>query len=405
LHLRDDQSGTGNSSRRLPQLASSRAYQLQVPQFQGNAVQFRTSAVSGATPSGSVQLTVDPATRSGTILNLMVGMEHRRAGLGTRLMQAAVAQAKLLGLSSLSLEARSPEHGFPGSHLVGFYRKLGFHENGPALRGGPRMSLALGATSFSQTPTIQPKRAGTPVFAPVPHLGGPRGLIQAKPAKLPVFAPVPRVGVNPGATLQPKQAGRPVFAPVPRIFAPHGTVLQRARAAPVPVATVNVSDLRFTQASVSPSFTSVPTGTAARLANLDSAAAEVKKSGSHPAWLQGLNVFKITHAEYGTNIYTLDNRRAYVLQKAALLSFTPTWATIQEVYNNLFKFTAADDSKSIKLKDTKAESVIPTEYSLIGQFVKAILAAVGVESIAALPAWSVAAAAVAPVAVTFQFNV
>ena len=35
-------------------------------------------------------------------------------------------QAKLLGLSSLSLEARSPEHGFPGSHLVGFYRKLGF---------------------------------------------------------------------------------------------------------------------------------------------------------------------------------------------------------------------------------------------------------------------------------------
>lgn len=324
-------------------------------------------------------------------------------GLGTRLMQAAVAQARLMGLSSLALEARSAEHGFSGAHLVAFYRKLGFHESGPALRGGSRMSLSLGTPAPKSAP-VQLKPAGTPVFAPVPQPRAGVGLVQprsiARPVAPPVFAPVPRVAATSGAAVQPRKAGHPVFPPVPHIAVPRSAVLQRAVNQQV-----NVSDLRFTQASVSPTFSSIPKGTPDRLANLDSAADHVTKSGKHPAWLQGLHVFKITHADYGTNVYTLDNRRAYVLQKAELTSFTPTWASIQEVYENLFKFTTTDDSKSIKLKATKSEPVIPSEYSLIGQFVRDILAAVGVVNAAALPAWATAAAAVNPVAANYQFNV
>jgi len=284
-------------------------------------------------------------------------------------MQAAVAQAKLHGLSGLSLEARSPEPTFPAARLASFYRRLGFLESGPALRGGSKMGLPLQMQRGPmQAQPIQAKRGGGPVFAPIPRM-------------------------NP---VQPKKATGPIFAPVPRLGFAGSQVVQRA------VATVNVSDLRFTQASVSPTFSSVPTGNPD---NLDASASAVKKSTKHPAWLQLINVFKLRHDDWGSNVYTLDNRRAYVLQKSGLTSFTPTWANLETVYNNLFKFSAADDSKSIKLLTTKADPALPSEYSLLGQFVRAILAAFNVATIAALPAWGPnSAGTLAQVVADFHFN-
>jgi GNAT superfamily N-acetyltransferase len=382
-------------------------HQLQAPQFRGNSVQLQTVTGSGAT--GGVQLLIDPIACSGTIINLLVGQEHRGQGVGTKLMHAVVAQAKLHGLSNLSLEARSPEPGFPAAQLVTFYRKLGFHDSGPALRGGSKMSLPLGAPRHVQHGLLQAKRSGLPVFAPIPRLNlvqakraglpvfapTPRlNLVQAERAGLPVFAPIPRLNL-----VQAKRAGLPVFAPVPRLGFGGSPVLQRAA-----VATVDVKDLRFTQASVSPTFSSVP-DKKKDPANLDASAAKVKKSGVHPNWLQNLSVFKLTHDDYGSNVYTLDNRRAYVLQQSALQNFIPQWANLETVYNNLFKFSTADDSKSIKLLSTKAEPVAPNRYTMIGEFVVAILAGFNVVNIAALPPWGDnSAATLAQVVADFHFN-
>ncbi len=97
-----------------------------------------------------------------------------------------------------------------------------------------------------------------------------------------------------------------------------------------------------------------------------------------------------------------------MLQKSGHAQFTPQWATFQQVYENLFKFTVADDSKSIKLTNTKADPVVPSEWSVIGEFVGAILAHFSAENVAQLPPWANIvnrATFVNNITTQFQFNV
>ncbi|MEO6982464.1 MAG: hypothetical protein ABI072_05055 [Edaphobacter sp.] len=250
---------------------------------------------------------------------------------------------------------------------------------------------------------IQPKHLGPPVYRP-----GSANLVQPKRLAPPVYQPnmpqaaqpkrsaFPSYQANSAATSIPASFASPAFRPV------HFGTIQR-----LPI-TVNVSDVRFTQSSVSPTFSAIPPGTPKNLENLDSSAATVSKMAKVPAWLNTILVFKLTSDDYGSNTYTLDNRRFYVVQKSGHTQFQANLATFQQVYENLFKFTVADDSKSIKQVQTKADPVLPSEYSVIGEFIRAILAELNVTTVAQLPAWGNivgSAAFVKKISDQFQFNV
>lgn len=374
-----------------------RTHTLLAPQFLGSQVQIHASSGSLSRQSGGVQLKIDRSRNTGTIQNLRVDPEHRRQGLGTRLMQAAVAQAKLQGLSELRLEARSTEMGVSSVTLAGFYRRMGFREDGPAPNGGPRMSLLLGG-NVHQAASVQAKYPAAAHRAVVPAAArafvgatsttpfSPVRVVQRKP----VFAPVPQ---RPASTAKTPHAwGR-------------GGVLQRAA-----TSSVSVGDTYFTQATIGSNFTSIGTQTDKALFAVERAASDLRKLKTgvqRPSWLLNLSVFKITSPTSGeSGTYSLDNRRLYVLKEGGATDFTPVWVNQQTMYGDLYKLTAQWDSLGIKVTDTAKGTDMPADWSLLGQFLRAILAAVGVTTVAAKPAWSpTVATQVGAVCTSYQYNV
>ena len=79
----------------------------------------------------------------GFIANLKVDNEHRRRGVGAKLINAAVASARRQGFSSLSLEARPSDNGISPGALVAMYRRQGFTSVGRSQRGNPLMERKL----------------------------------------------------------------------------------------------------------------------------------------------------------------------------------------------------------------------------------------------------------------------
>jgi ribosomal protein S18 acetylase RimI-like enzyme len=79
----------------------------------------------------------------GFIANLKVDNEHRRRGVGAKLIDAAVATARRQGFSSLSLEARPSDNGITPHALVAMYRRQGFKSVGRSQRGNPLMERKL----------------------------------------------------------------------------------------------------------------------------------------------------------------------------------------------------------------------------------------------------------------------
>lgn len=112
---------------------------------------------------------------------------------------------------------------------------MGFRQIGP-LQGGQHMVLQLSSKPVVARPVRQPK-AGFPHFAPVP-----------------------------------------VSSMGPRLFGSSRGIIQRAVNN-----VVNVVDVRFTQASVSPTFSSIPSSVSKNLANLDSSAKQISTLHQLPA--------------------------------------------------------------------------------------------------------------------------
>jgi GNAT superfamily N-acetyltransferase len=97
------------------------------------------AAVSGHhQPAGHVRLT---PTESGIyISHLEVAPDHRRHGLATQLVQAAMRTARSHGYTVAHLEAHpNPGADIASTALVSMYQKLGFRTTGRTHRGSPLM--------------------------------------------------------------------------------------------------------------------------------------------------------------------------------------------------------------------------------------------------------------------------
>lgn len=118
--------------------AHSVNYAVHAPRPSSSGWQIHVAAQGTPQPVASVQLT---ASENGVFIsNLRVSPEHRRHGLASQLIDAALRTARSNGYSVARLEARpdSPGDVGPGA-LVSMYQRLGFSSTGMSRRGSPLM--------------------------------------------------------------------------------------------------------------------------------------------------------------------------------------------------------------------------------------------------------------------------
>lgn len=101
--------------------------------------QIRVSIKGSPAPIGSVDLHYDQPGKA-FISDLEVSQAHRRHGVGTMLMKAAMDSARRHGSTATELEARPGAGSISNQALVGMYQKLGFKNTGTTRRGNPKMS-------------------------------------------------------------------------------------------------------------------------------------------------------------------------------------------------------------------------------------------------------------------------
>lgn len=115
-------------------------YELSPPIWVGNGrQQIRVKSKGSPVPVGSVDLHYDQPGRA-FISDLEVNQGHRRHGVGTMLMKAAMDSARRNGSTATELEARPGPGSISNQALVGMYQKLGFRNAGFTQRGSPKMS-------------------------------------------------------------------------------------------------------------------------------------------------------------------------------------------------------------------------------------------------------------------------
>jgi GNAT superfamily N-acetyltransferase len=178
-----------------------------------------------AQPVGSVKLI--PSHNGVYISDLRVAPEHRRQGLATRLVEAALQTARTHGYGVAQLEARpdSPADVAPGA-LVAMYRKMGFRTSGISTRGNPLMerrtqgnTVGLRPSAYhAQASASQPKMAPPPVYRPQSLTSQP------KMAAPPVYRP---------QSLTSQQKRVPIISrPRPTLSQPfQGRTVQRMKSA------------------------------------------------------------------------------------------------------------------------------------------------------------------------------
>ncbi len=112
------------------------AYAIGPAMRDGSGWHINVAAVGRSERVGSVRIT--PRDKTAYISDLEVATEHRRNGLATQLVQAAMRTARSQGYSTAQLEAR------PGTNsdlsqpsLVSMYQRLGFRTTGLSRRGNP----------------------------------------------------------------------------------------------------------------------------------------------------------------------------------------------------------------------------------------------------------------------------
>jgi GNAT superfamily N-acetyltransferase len=161
----------------FPRTAPPPRYGVQAPVAIGNTVLLKGMAQGSPQPAGTVQLRIDPAARTGSIMNLQVAPAHRRQGVATMLVHSAVAQAKLRGVASLSLDARPSEPGISAAVLVNFYQRFGFRQSAVTPQGSYRMEAHLRG-ALLRTGAVQRKPALAP--HPLPFRGVVQRSVTAK---------------------------------------------------------------------------------------------------------------------------------------------------------------------------------------------------------------------------------
>ena len=113
-------------------------YAVRGPLRSGSGWHIDLAAQGTPQPVGSVQLR--PSENGVYISDLKVSAEHRRQGLATQLMDAALRTARSNGYHVAQLEARPDSPGdVARGALVSMYRKLGFRTTGMSKRGNPLM--------------------------------------------------------------------------------------------------------------------------------------------------------------------------------------------------------------------------------------------------------------------------
>ncbi len=152
--------GTNQASASNPRLgpavisqkpASPPAYALGPAVRTPSGWEIQMSSGGGQEPVGSVRLT--RSEKGAYLSDLQVAPEHRRHGLATQLVQAAIRTARNQGYPVTHLEARpSPGAGLPSSALVSMYHKLGFRTTGLSRRGNPLMEWRSPGARLARRP-------------------------------------------------------------------------------------------------------------------------------------------------------------------------------------------------------------------------------------------------------------
>lgn len=139
---RPQQTGV-SATQQKPQAASVQPqsqYELSPAMWVGNGRQQIQVRIKGApTPIGSVDVHYDKPGKA-FISDLEVNQSHRRHGVATMLMKAAMESARRNGSSATELEARPGAGSISNQALVGMYQKLGFKNSGVSRRGNPKLS-------------------------------------------------------------------------------------------------------------------------------------------------------------------------------------------------------------------------------------------------------------------------
>ena len=169
--------GSGNTITRKTKPANGYAVRALRPNGSGWEIQVVAHGV--LQPVGSVQLT---ASKEGVyISNLKVAPEHRRQGLGGRLIDAALSTARSNGYSLAQLEARpdSPSE-VPATALVSMYRRHGFHVTGISPRGNFLMKAAgeqnlVPANRIQRCTTVRPSAQPTACARAIQRMDDSKG--------------------------------------------------------------------------------------------------------------------------------------------------------------------------------------------------------------------------------------
>ena len=115
-------------------------YELASPAWVGNGrQQIRVKLKGSSTPIGSVDVHYQKGGKA-YISDLEVTQAHRRHGVGTMLMKAAMDSARRNGSMATELEANPGPGSISKQSLVGMYQKLGFRNTGISRRGNPKLS-------------------------------------------------------------------------------------------------------------------------------------------------------------------------------------------------------------------------------------------------------------------------
>lgn len=144
----------GVTPQQKPQAASVQPqsqYELSQPLWVGNGRQQIQVRIKGApAPIGSVNVHYDRPGKA-FISDLEVNQSHRRHGVATMLMKAAMESARRNGSSATELEARPGAGSISNQALVGMYQKLGFRNVGLTRRGNPKMLTSSAQAKMSMT--------------------------------------------------------------------------------------------------------------------------------------------------------------------------------------------------------------------------------------------------------------
>jgi GNAT superfamily N-acetyltransferase len=119
--------------------------------------QIRAKLKGSLTAIGSVDVHYDHPGKA-FISDLEVSQSHRRHGVATMLMKAAMDSARRNGSSATELEARPGPGSISNQALVGMYKKLGFRSAGTTRGGSAR--LEAGTNGFG--PSVAQRRVAFP---------------------------------------------------------------------------------------------------------------------------------------------------------------------------------------------------------------------------------------------------